>query len=54
MTRVEIAVDSLQLIKDHYRLTHEAMVNPFSAKAAALPPPPEPPQKKIPRPRYAP
>src|SRR5207244_6757116 len=54
VTRAEIAVASLQLIKDHYRLTHEAMVNPFSAKAAALPPPPEPPQKKIPRPRYAP
>jgi len=54
VSRVEIAVDSLQLIKDHYRLTHEAMVNPFSAKAATLPPPPEPPQKKIPRPRYAP
>jgi len=54
VSRVEIAVDSLQLIKDHYRLTHEAMLNPFSAKAAALPPPPEPPQKKIPRPRYAP
>src|SRR3989454_5824790 len=54
VSRVEIAVDSLRLIKDHYQLTHEAMVNPFSPKAAALPPPPEPPQKKIPRPRYAP
>jgi len=54
VNRVEIAVDSVQLINDHYQLTHEAMVNPFSAKAAALPPPPEPPQKKIPRPRYAP
>src|SRR5438132_3812202 len=54
VSRVEIAVDSLQLIKDHYRLTHEAMVNPFSAKAAALPPPPQPPQKKNPPPRFAP
>ena len=54
VNRVEIAVDSVQLINDHYQLTHEAMVNPFSAKAAAIPPPPEPPQKKIPRPRYAP
>jgi hypothetical protein len=52
--RVEITVDSLQLIKDHNKLTHEAMINPFSSKAASLPPPPEPPQKKIPRPRYAP
>jgi len=54
VSRVEIAVDSLRLIKDHYQLTHEAMVNPFSAKAASLPPPPEPPPKKIPRPRFAP
>lgn len=52
--RVEITVDSLQLIKDHNKLTHEAMINPFSSKAASLPPPPEPPKKKIPRPRYAP
>ena len=54
VNRVEIAVDSLQLIRDHHKLTHEAMINPFSAKAASLPPPPEPPKKKIPLPRYAP
>jgi hypothetical protein len=54
VNRVEIAVDSLQLINDHHKLTHEAMLNPFSSKAASLPPPPEPPKKKIPLPRYAP
>jgi hypothetical protein len=54
VNRVEIAVDSAQLIKDHHKLTHEAMINPFSAKAASLPPPPEPDKKKIPTPKYAP
>jgi hypothetical protein len=54
VNRVEIAVDSLQLINDHHKLTHEAMLNPFSSKAASLPTPPEPPKKKIPLPRYAP
>jgi hypothetical protein len=54
VSRVEIAVDSLQLIKGHHKLTHEAMLNPFSSTAASFPPPPEPPKKKIPRPRYAP
>jgi len=54
VNRMEIAVDSVQLIKDHNKLTHEAIVNPYSAKAAALPPPPAPPQKPIPKPHYAP
>ena len=54
MNRMEITVDSVQLIADHHKLTHETMTNPYSAKAASLPPPPEPPQKKIPKPRYAP
>ncbi|TAL12543.1 MAG: hypothetical protein EPO02_01270 [Nitrospirae bacterium] len=54
MNRLEIAVDSMQLIKDHHKLTHEAMTNPYSARAASLPPSPEPPQKMIPKPRYAP
>src|SRR5207247_9132402 len=54
VSRVEIAVDSLQLINDHHKLTHETMLNPFSSKAASLPPPTEPPKKKIPLPRYAP
>jgi len=54
VNRIEIAVDSAQLIIDHNKLTHETMVNPFSAKAASLPPPPEPDKKKIPTPKYAP
>ncbi len=54
VNRVEIAVDSLQLIKDHHKLTHEAMINPFSSKATSLPPLAEPTKKKIPLPRYAP
>jgi len=54
VNRVEIALDSAQLIKDHNKLTHEAMINPFSAKAASLPPPPEQTKKKVPTPKYAP
>jgi hypothetical protein len=30
------------------------MINPFSSKAASLPPPAEPTKKKVPLPRYAP
>lgn len=54
VNRMEIAVESVQLINDHNKLTHEAMVNPFSAKAASLPPAPEPSKKKVPTPKYAP
>jgi len=54
VNRIEIALDSAQLIIDHNKLTHEAMINPFSAKAASLPPPPEPDKKKVPLPHYAP
>lgn len=52
--RIEFGIDSVQLIRDHNRLTHETIVNPYSAKAASLPPPPETGRKKIPKPRYAP
>ncbi len=54
VNRMEFAIDSLRFIKDHYKLTHDPMINPFSAKAASLPPPPDPTKKKIPKPRYAP
>ncbi len=54
VSRIEFGIDSVQLIKDHNKLTHEAIVNPFSAKAASLPPPSEPGRKKIPQPHYAP
>lgn len=54
VNRIEFGIDSVQLIKDHNKLTHEAILNPYSAKAAALPPPSAPAKKKIPTPRYAP
>ena len=54
INRMEISVDSVRLISDHLKLTHETMINPYSAKAASLPPLPEPAKKKIPTPRYAP
>ena len=54
VNRIEFGIDSVQLIKDHNRLTHEAIINPYSAKAASLPPPPDPGRKKIPKPHYAP
>ena len=54
INRVEFDIDSAQFIKDHHKLTHEPMLNPFSQKAVSQPPPPEPVKKKIPTPRYAP
>lgn len=54
VNRIEFAIDSSRFIKDHSRLTHDVVINPFSAKAASLPPLPEQVKKKIPTPRYAP
>ena len=54
VSRIEFVIDSLQFIKDREKLTHDPMINPFSTKAASLPPPPEPAKKNIPKPRYAP
>jgi hypothetical protein len=54
ITRMEFSIDSVQLIKDHQKLTHEPMINPFSSRANASPPASEPAKKKIPMPRYAP
>ena len=54
VTRMEFTIDSLQFIKDHDKLTHDPMINPYSAKAASLPPSPDSVKKKIPMPRYAP
>ena len=54
VTRLEFSIDSVQFIRDRQRITHETMVNPFSTKAADLPPPPEQTKKGIPKPRYAP
>jgi hypothetical protein len=54
ITRMEFSIDSEQFIRDRHKITHEAMVNPFSAKGANLPPAPEQTKKGIPKPRYAP
>lgn len=50
--RVEIGVQSLQMVKDRQRLTHEPILNPFSKEFAMRVPPPKP-AKKIPLPKYA-
>jgi hypothetical protein len=54
ITRMEFSIDSAQFIRERLKITHETLVNPFSEKAAAMPPPPEPTKKAIPTPRYAP
>jgi hypothetical protein len=54
VTRMEFAIDSAAFIRDRQKITHEALLNPFSEKAKSLPPPPEPAKKGIPKPRYAP
>lgn len=50
--RMEIGVQSLQFVKERQRLTHEPILNPFSAEFASRVPPPKP-AKKIPVPQYA-
>ena len=51
--RMEITTQSLQLVKTRQRLTHEAILNPFSAEFANLPTPPKHKKKSIPTPKYA-
>ena len=51
--RMEISTQSLQLVKQRQRHTHEAIVNPYSPEFADRTPPPPTPPKKIPVPRYA-
>jgi hypothetical protein len=51
--RMEISAQSIQLVKQRQRLTHEAILNPFSQEFARQPAPPPPPTKKIPLPKYA-
>ena len=51
--RLEITTQSLQLVKTRQRLTHEAILNPFSKEFANLPPPPKQEKKTIPLPQYA-
>jgi len=51
--RMEISTQSLQLVKQRQRHTHEAIVNPYSPEFAERIPPPTPQPKKIPVPHYA-
>lgn len=50
--RLEVSAQSIQLVKQRQRLTHEPILNPFSQEFARQTPPP-PPTKKIPLPKYA-
>ena len=51
--RMEISTQSLQLVRQRQRHTHEAIVNPYSPEFAERIPPPAPQPKKIPVPHYA-
>ncbi len=51
--RMEVSVQSIQMVKQHQRLTHEPILNPFSKEFARQQPPPPLPTKKIPVPKYA-
>ena len=50
--RLEISAQSLQLVKQRQRLTHEPILNAFSQEFSSQAPPP-PQAKKIPLPKYA-
>ena len=50
--RMEVSAQSVQLVRERQRLTHEPIMNPFS-KEFALRTPPPPPVKKVPVPKYA-
>ncbi len=51
--RMEINAQSLQVVQERQRQTHEPMLNPFSREFARRPPPPPSPLKTIPVPQYA-
>ena len=51
--RMEINAQSLQVVQERQRRTHEPMLNPFSREFARRPPPPPSPLKTIPVPKYA-
>jgi hypothetical protein len=53
MDRMEISAQSVQLVRERQRLTHEPILNPFSKEFARQPPPSPPPTKHIPVPKYA-
>ncbi len=50
--RMEIGAQSVQMIREHQRLTHEPILNPFSSEFAERKPPPPPTIRKIPVPKY--
>ncbi len=51
--RLEISAQSLQLVKQRQRHTHEAILNPYSPEFAQQASAPPPPPKRIPVPKYA-
>lgn len=51
--RLEISAQSLQLVKQRQRNTHDPILNPFSKEFAQQAPPLPPTAKKIPLPKYA-
>lgn len=50
--RMEVSAQSVQLVRERQRLTHEPIMNPFS-REFALRPPPASKAKKVPVPQYA-
>jgi hypothetical protein len=51
--RMEISAQSLRLVRQRQKNTHDPILNPFSKEFAQLPPPPPPAAKKIPMPKYS-
>jgi len=51
--RMEISAQSLQLVQQRQRLTHEAIMNPYSKEFSQLSPAPAPRPKTVPVPKYA-
>lgn len=51
--RMEISTQSLQVVRQRQKHTHEAIVNPYSPEFSNRPPPLTPQPKPIPMPHYA-
>ncbi len=50
--RMEISAQSIHVVRQRQRQTHEPILNPFSREFARRPPPPPSPLKTIPVPKY--
>ena len=50
--RLEISTQSLQVVRNRQRLTHEPILNPYSPEFQERPPIPLPTKKSIPQPHY--